>query len=30
MDLVHPLRLVFEVIRDEIQVAEIQEIVDYH
>ena len=30
MDLVHPLRLVFEVIRDEIQIAEIQEIVDYH
>lgn len=24
------LRLVFEVIRDEIQIAEIQEIVDYH
>lgn len=30
MDLEHPLRLVFEVIRDEIQIAEIQEIVDYH
>lgn len=30
MDLAHPLRLVFEVIRDEIQIAEIQEIVDYH
>lgn len=30
MDLVHPQRLVFEVIRDEIQIAEIQEIVDYH
>ena len=30
MDLVLPLRLVFEVIRDEIQIAEIQEIVDYH
>lgn len=30
MGLVHPLRLVFEVIRDEIQIAEIQEIVDYH
>lgn len=30
MDLVHPLRLVFEVIRDEIQIAEIQEIVNYH
>ena len=28
MDLEHPLRLVFEVIRDEIQIAEIQEIVD--
>lgn len=30
MDLEHPLRLVFEVIRDQIQIAEIQEIVDYH
>lgn len=30
MDLEHPLRLVFEVIRDEIQIAEIQEIVNYH
>lgn len=30
MDLEHPLRLIFEVSRDEIQIAEIQEIVDYH
>ena len=30
MDLEHPLRLVFEVIRDQIQIAEIQGIVDYH
>lgn len=30
MDLEHPLRLIFEVNGDEIQIAEIQEIVDYH
>lgn len=30
MDLELPLRLIFEVNGDEIQIAEIQEIVDYH
>ena len=30
MDLEHPLRLIFEVNGDGIQIAEIQEIVDYH
>ena len=30
MDLEHPLRLIFKVNGDEIQIAEIQEIVDYH
>lgn len=30
MDLEHPLRLMFEVNGDGIQIAEIQEIVDYH
>lgn len=30
MDLVHPYRLIFIRIRDEIQIAEVQEIVDYH
>lgn len=30
MDLVHPYRLVFEKIGDEIQIANILEIVDYH
>ena len=30
MDLVHPMRLVFEKKGDEIQIAEIVEIVDYH
>ena len=30
MDLVHPYRLVFIRIGEEIQIAEVQEIVDYH
>ena len=30
MDLVHPYRLVFKKIGDEIQIAQIIEIVDYH
>lgn len=30
MDLVHPYRLVFTKIGNEIQIAEVQEIVDYH
>lgn len=30
MDLVHPYRLVFEKKKDEIQIANILEIVDYH
>ncbi len=30
VDLVHPYRLVFEKIEDEIQIANIMEIVDYH
>ena len=30
MDLVHPMRLVFEKIGDEIQIAKIIEITDYH
>ena len=30
VDLVHPFRLVFEVHEDEIQIANIIEIVDYH
>ena len=30
VDLVHPFRLVFEKIGDEIQIANITEIVDYH
>ena len=30
MDLIHPYRLVFEKIRDEIQIANVVEIVDYH
>lgn len=30
VDLVHPFRLVFEKIGDEIQIANIMEIVDYH
>lgn len=30
VDLVHPYRLVFEKIGDEIQIARIMEIVDYH
>ncbi|MDO4488426.1 MAG: type II toxin-antitoxin system RelE/ParE family toxin [Eubacteriales bacterium] len=30
VDLVHPYRLVFEVHGDEIQIANIMEIVDYH
>lgn len=30
MDLVHPYRLVFKKIEDEIQIAYIMEIVDYH
>lgn len=30
VDLVHPYRLVFEKIGDEIQIAKITEIVDYH
>ncbi len=30
MDLVHPYRLVFDVNGDEVQIANILEIVDYH
>ena len=30
MDLVHPYRLVFEKIGNELQIAQIIEIVDYH
>ena len=30
LDLVHPYRLVFTCIEDEIQIARIEEIVDYH
>lgn len=30
MDLVHPYRLVFEKIGNEIQIANVMEIVDYH
>lgn len=30
MDLIHPYRLVFEKIGDEIQIANVVEIVDYH
>lgn len=30
VDLVHPFRLVFEIINSEIQIACINEIVDYH
>lgn len=30
MDLIHPYRLVFEKIGNDIQVANIMEIVDYH
>jgi hypothetical protein len=30
MDLVHPYRLIFIQVGDEIQIAEVQEIVDYH
>lgn len=30
MDLIHPYRLVFEVVGDKVQIANILEIVDYH
>lgn len=30
MDLVHPYRLIFEQIEDEIKIANVMEIVDYH
>ena len=30
VDLVHPYRMVFNVIEDEIQIAKILEIIDYH
>ena len=30
LDLIHPYRLIFIVIGEQIQIAEIQEIVDYH